>query len=349
MSPPDPTPLPPELAAQMLRMPSTMVAHTVRFAVARGVPWDRITAETGLRPGDLLTADNWLPGTAVPITWRLVAELCPDEAPALDLARAAPVDFLGHMAPNIRFGATLRTALELGVRFRELTADGLNLSLRESGDEAGLVFAHVSDHLDRGYGAEAGLGVSWRLIHSILGSTDAVVRVEFGHAPNGPVAKYVDFFGVPVLFERPANALVLARDALDRPLAEHDPTLYAYVRAHAEATRAKIEAQYPTDGLAPVRRAIEALAARADYSAESLARRMGMSLRSLQRHVGEHGATVTDLLRSARIANAVAMLGDGRLSIDEVAEAVGYADRRAFSRAFKRWTGETPAAHRRAR
>lgn len=335
-------------AHQLMRMPSTMVAHTVRFAVARGVPWDRITAETGLGPADLIGADTWLPGTAVPATWRLVAELCPGEAPALDLARAAPLDFIGEMAPNMRFGSNLRQVLELSVRIRELTSDGLDLAFVEGEDEAFLRFSHVSDALDRGYGAEAGLGVTTRLLAQFAGGAEVLRRVEFAHAPNGPEAKYVDFFGVPVRFGRPSNAAVFAREVLDRPFAEHDPTLFRFVREHNAATREKLLRLGPADGLAAVRRAIEQGAEHGDYSAESLARRMGMSLRSLQRHVGEHDATVTALLETARRTNAEALLTDVRTSVDEVAEAVGYADRRAFSRAFKRWTGQTPAAFRKA-
>ncbi len=340
--------LPPEAAHKLMRMPSAMVAHTVRFAVARGVPWARITAETGLSPADLIAADTWLPGSVVPVTWRLVAELCPGEAPALDLARAAPLDFVGEMAPNMRFGTNLRQVLELAVSLRDLTSDGLHMALVEGEDEAFLRLSHVSDALDRGYGAEAGLGVTARLLAQVADGAEVLRRIEFSHAPNGPEAKYVDFFGVPVRFHRPSNAVVFARAALDRPFAEHDPTLFRFVRAHTAATREKLLRMGPADGLAAVRRAIEQGAEHGDYSAETLARRMGMSLRSLQRHVGEHDATVTALLEAARRANAEALLADTRTSVDEVAEAVGYADRRAFSRAFKRWTGQTPAAFRRA-
>jgi len=329
-------------------MPSAMVAHTVRFAVARGVPWARITAETGIEPRDLVRAETWLPGSVVPLTWRLVAELCPGEAPALDLARAAPVSFLGEVVPNMRFGRSLRQVIDFAAQFSGLTSDGLTIRVIEDDVEVALCFAHVSDVLDRGYGAEAGLGVGWRMLMGWLGAVD-MLRVEFTHPPNGPEARYVDFFRVPVRFERPWNAMIFATELLDRPFTDHDPMLMGYVREHMAAMRAQLRARGPADALAAVRRAIEQLAERSAYSAEALARRMGMSLRSLQRHVRGHGSTVSALLDTARQANAVALLNDPRLSIDQVAEAVGYADRRAFNRAFKRWTGQTPVVHRKSR
>ena len=81
---------------------------------------------------------------------------------------------------------------------------------------------------------------------------------------------------------------------------------------------------------------------------DALARTLGVSLRGLQRLASEHGASVRALIEAAREAAARQLLGDAKRSIDEVAEMVGYADRRAFVRAFKRWTGQTPAASRRS-
>lgn len=329
------------------RMLGSMAVHTIQFAVARGVPWDTITAETGLRRADLLAPEPWVPATVVPTVWRLIAARCPGEAPALDLARSAPASFFGDMARNMRFAASLRRILEAVIGFRAVFSDGLDIALREGGDEAVLEVGHPTDALDGGHGAEVGLGLWWRLLGEWV-DPSALRRVHFAHAAHAPEARYVDFFGAPVRFGQPRNALVFAADALDRPLAERDPALFAYVREHLALMRDRLLALNAADGLAAVRAAIAHNAERADYSAEGLASRMGMSLRSLQRLVAEHDSTVSALLAAARTANAQALLTDPRLSVDEVAEAVGYADRRAFSRAFKRWTGQTPAAYRRA-
>ncbi len=340
-------PGPPAPAGGAQRMLGSMAVHTIQFAVARGVPWDVITAETGLRRADLLAPDPWVPAGVVPTVWRLIEARCPGEAPALDLARSAPASFFGDMAHNLRFAADLRRILEAVIGFRAVLSDGLDITLREGADEAALEVSHPADALDGGHGAEVGIGLWWRLLREAV-DPSALRRVHFAHAPHGPEAKYVDVFGVPVRFGQPRHALIFASDALDRPLAERDPALFAYVREHLALMGDRLEALNAADGLAAVRAAIAHNAERADYSAEGLARRMGMSLRSLQRLATEHDTTVSALLAAARTANAQALLTDPRPSIDEVAETVGYADRRAFSRAFKRWTGQTPAAYRRS-
>ena len=100
------------------------------------------------------------------------------------------------------------------------------------------------------------------------------------------------------------------------------------------------------DPLAQVRYAIRVNAQRGEYGAELLAKRLAMSLRSLQRLTQEHGTSVQALLEHAREAHARELLGDAKLSFQEVAFLLGYSTQRAFRRAFKRWTGETPSSYR---
>ena len=98
--------------------------------------------------------------------------------------------------------------------------------------------------------------------------------------------------------------------------------------------------------LSGVREAIAHNAERSEYGAQALARQLNMSLRALQRLTHEHGISVRQLLDDAREANARQFLSDPRLSVEAIAFLLGYSDDRAFRRAFKRWTGQTPAEFR---
>lgn len=79
---------------------------------------------------------------------------------------------------------------------------------------------------------------------------------------------------------------------------------------------------------------------------EVVARRLGMSVRTLQRRLGEEGTSFREIRDSVRLSRARRLLTEARLSISEVAERLGFADVSAFDNAFKRWTGETPNALR---
>ncbi|MGH7439365.1 MAG: helix-turn-helix transcriptional regulator, partial [Polyangiaceae bacterium] len=79
-----------------------------------------------------------------------------------------------------------------------------------------------------------------------------------------------------------------------------------------------------------------------------LARAMGVSERTLQRRLGEEGTTVQHLTEDVRHELSLEYLRDRSLSVGEVADRLGYSSLAAFSRAFRRWRGVSPAAHRRA-
>lgn len=76
------------------------------------------------------------------------------------------------------------------------------------------------------------------------------------------------------------------------------------------------------------------------------ARKLGMSVRSLRRRLEQEGASFRDLIDDARRHAACYMLRDPELTIQAASFELGFASPSVFHRAFKRWTGLTPAQFR---
>ncbi|MEM9463319.1 MAG: AraC family transcriptional regulator [Myxococcota bacterium] len=150
-----------------------------------------------------------------------------------------------------------------------------------------------------------------------------------------------------VRFGQPHNALVFDNRALDRPHRRSDGFAFGRLTGHLEAQCDRLVGDRATSTLPRIREAIADNARRGEYRAEPLAKRMGMSLRTLERHVRAQGQSVRRLLDEARQAHAQRLLSNPRLGIDEVASRVGYSAESAFRRAFKRWSGMSPAQFRR--
>lgn len=83
-------------------------------------------------------------------------------------------------------------------------------------------------------------------------------------------------------------------------------------------------------------------------SIERCADKMVMSVRTLQSRLAAEGARFSELVETQRESLARAHLAEGRLSLDEIADRLGYGEQTSFGRAFKRWTGMTPQQFRTA-
>ncbi len=168
--------------------------------------------------------------------------------------------------------------------------------------------------------------------------------VTFRHAAPPSLDAHHGFFGCRVLFDSDSDSLCLDPTLLDRPLGGADEALVAFFEGYLLARTATSPS--PPTLLEQVRRSILTNLATGVPTAAEVARNLGMSDRSLRRHLGREGETYRGLLQSVRFESARALLQDPRNSIAEVAFLLGYADAGAFSRAFRRETGRSPKAFR---
>ncbi|WP_374534613.1 helix-turn-helix transcriptional regulator, partial [Phenylobacterium sp.] len=79
----------------------------------------------------------------------------------------------------------------------------------------------------------------------------------------------------------------------------------------------------------------------------AVAAELGLSTRSLQRRLGEAGASFTALRDEARMTEAMVLLSRSQLALPDLARRLGYSQESAFSRAVKAWWGASPRDLRR--
>lgn len=342
--------MPDKIRALRDNLPSMLadpVTATAAYAISRGVPLPKLLEVTGLGLAELIEPKRRLPEALMPKVMRLLAEHCPGEAVSLKVVESAPPTLPGVLLDVASLAPDLRAALRVASRFAALLSTSVTLRLEETDELARLCFQHPSDALDDGLGAEVGLGLAARVISDQLGFEGALLRVEFTHAPHGPVAEYRAFFGVPVRFRAQVNALVLRRAALGfavNPGAGE--RLRAGIALLQQAQDALVGAEEP-EALRAAREATARSAAEGDYSIKSVARRLGLGPRTLQRQLADFDTSPRELIEAAREANARSLLSDPRLTILEIALMLDYSTESAFRRAFRRWTGESPGAWRR--
>mgnify|MGYP001765995728 CR=1 FL=1 len=173
-----------------------------------------------------------------------------------------------------------------------------------------------------------------------------VIELAFGFPAPRDTAAFRPLLGLEPLFGRPATTLRLASADLTRPLATADPVARA---AAEEQCRLLLERRHARTGIAPMIRHRLSRDSRRMPTMEAVADALCTTVRTLRRRLEDEGTTFTALRSEVRRALAEELLSATDLSIEAIAERLGYAEPTSFINAFKAWNGTTPYAWRRRR
>ena len=156
-------------------------------------------------------------------------------------------------------------------------------------------------------------------------------------------AEYTSFFDGAVAFEAPYNGLMIGGHVLHIKMARANERLRRMLETHLE------DIAHPADGVSfshRVRSLIGEALSDNGVDMDSIATKLHMSRSTLRRKLAADGTTLRALTHDVRVSVALEHLRRPETSISEVAFLVGYNDVTAFHKAFKQWTGLTPAEQR---
>ena len=171
-------------------------------------------------------------------------------------------------------------------------------------------------------------------------------EVRFAHPAPQDVREHERIFRAPVGFGMGQNALVLSAPLLQMPCIGADSGLAAVLDRYAVD---RLEKAPRTNSAADrIRTLIRDELRGGNPTAPRIATRLKMSVRTLNRLLAAEDTSFRDLLDALRHELAVELLAGDEASIAEVGFLLGFAELSSFHRAFRRWTGRTPAEFRQA-
>ncbi len=275
------------------------------------------------------------------------AKLVGDELFGLHLAAAMPRGAYGLLEFALRSAPDARTALEQLVRYGALINPAVRFWLEPGDDE--LAIHHRLPEDPQGIGRHGNLFTVARLFaigREMVGPAFVPTRVWLAHKERLAPPELARFFGTDrIEFGRTSNGLSFNLATLQTPLPAADPALNAVLREHANRLLGEVD---PEGIHERTRRAILARLPQGEVSLAAVAKTLHLTERTLQRRLTEDGVPFASMVTELRGELARRYLLEEGLPVTEVAERLGYRDAPAFVRAFKRWTGQTPAAWRAA-
>jgi AraC-like DNA-binding protein len=326
---------------------ASLARGILKWAEAQGIDQRRLLEASELDPEDLEGADARIPHESHLALWRELAEAIGDpdfglrsSESILSASSLGVVGLLAMTSPTV--GESIRRSILYGRVLKEdvvartyLTERTLVVELRPVATQPRAM-------------AECSLAAFSHFMQLWSGETIRARQVFFQHARPADVSEYERVFPCPIHYGQPSNAILFDREVVEVPLTTSQPEVARYLDELASTKLAALEKQ---DGPRPdissaIQSAVRAAAERGEVGLDTVARDLGMSARSLQRALAAHGLEYRRLVDQARWAIAGPLVATTDLPLEEVAERLGYADAKAFRRAFRRWSGHSPSVLR---
>ena len=170
------------------------------------------------------------------------------------------------------------------------------------------------------------------------------LAVYFKHSAPEAVVDHEANFECPVHFEEDRIALLISHEARLKPIEIGDQSCALFCDTQLEAELPGFEESHSL--VQHVRSQISQSLSEGVPTIFDTAQRLGMSGRTLQRRLSKLGYSFQTLVDESRRLLSERLLQETDYSLSEIAFMTGYSEQSAFTRAFKRWAGQTPRSYR---
>lgn len=259
---------------------------------------------------------------------------CPDLG--LRLGQRQSVQILGPVGVIFRNAATVGDALDGLCRFVGRIAPMDTATLVRTPHEAIFTYdAILSNAFNRSQMIEKVMAVAMGTFRWILGADFVPLSVTFDHRNLAPPARYREVFGRPVDFEAEHNSIHLSLRTLEQPVPGRDAAALTLAEQYLVGIRPDLNIG---EHVGEVTRRLLVVE---HGTLIDVAKALGLHPRVLQRRLAEEGLTFEQVLDGVRRKMAWELAAAG-IPAGQIARELGYAEQSSFSRACRRWYGESP-------
>lgn len=316
------------------------------FLIDDGYREADIFRHTGITLAGITDDDAKAPLQAIAKVFDNAAALSGNDLIGMEWARTREMRSMGLVGYVGRSSPCLGVFLHSIARFMRVFSDPQEIDITRLDSHGELTWSYrmsrvVDLHLFAEVQTSQLLGALPRIVQTRIHPE----RVTFVHHRRGNLDKVSQILGCPVAYGQPHNMIVFRQADLHLPIVTADSKLNRILVSHCEM----VLAQTPdtcSELHITVERAIAETLSTGQSSQDLIARKMGMSSRTLVRRLKEDDTSFEKVRSNLRRALAQRYLHDKSMSQTEIAFLLGYSDVSSFATAFKRWTGHSPGQER---
>lgn len=250
------------------------------------------------------------------------------------------LQLLGYMLMSSR---TLQEAFELCQRYSPLVVDDLRVELVHVGPLTHFRFGFhsVLGPESLRFAEEVTAALAFRLGKHHTPDGSSSLSLHFRQAEPANRARFEELFQCPIRFGCAQSEIVFDRNLLLKTQPHGDGMMVESLTVTADKLLRELNTQPAFSER--VRLVLSHEPELTAVDAARIASKLGMNTRVLRRRLRDEGANLRALIDESRMRAACVSLQNPNTTIKDTAERLGYSEPSAFHRAFKRWTGKTPA------
>jgi len=238
---------------------------------------------------------------------------------------------------------TLQSALERLQRYIKVIHEKLQLTIDYRQDRL-VVSVYVDAPTAWAYHRDTSqLAVLTRMCRFVSGDEWNPKLVTIAHPPPADTSYYFQFFRCPVEFNAEMNSLHIDKEQAEKRLSGSNKQLAKlndHIVVRYLASRSK------DDIVNRVKAAILENLGQGSVTETTIAQALHMSTRNLNRKLSAENTSFKAVLLEIRSGLASQYINDATLTLTEISYQLGFSEISSFSRAYKRWTGQSPSEAR---
>lgn len=334
--------MPSTTASAKLLEPVLQLARHYRQPVGQDLP-SQILEIAALPEQEFTKPGARFPASHYPQILDRLAEISDNPLIALSLGEATQPRMLGSIGFLMSTSPTLEQAYQRLIDYLPLLFEGAVLQMEQGVEETELTL-ELNDnapHVVEYFLACLINWPRWLTGHQIPAR---YVRLTLPEPDN--TQPYQQFFAAEVEFGAARNQLSLGSEYMNLACVDANSEMHHLHREFADSLLSKAALQNALT--AQTRNLIRQQLAEGGGTVrrEQIAASVGLSLRTLQRKLGQQGSNFQEIYDQTRREVCLQLIQRGQLSFGEISFQLGFSNQSAFQKAFKRWMGVAPSEYR---
>jgi AraC-like DNA-binding protein len=319
------------------------VALTLKIIESSGVDPDPLMRKLHIDPQKMSDPNARYPYKRIDALWAEAAALIDDPCFGLKAAIYWHPSNLSALGYAWLSSSSLRTALQRFCKYIRMLTEGASFELEERDDSLSVLLHYNPISLQQPTRTDSVMAMVVAMCRANYGAEFNPASVSLAHPVPDCSGKFYELFRCPVKFDAPDNRFTLTLESADKHLQGSNPLLSTLHDQYMINYLAQLD---KTNIQERVRAAIIELLPDGNINDYKVAESLYMNVRTLQRRLQKEQTTFKTQLNNVRQELADRYIRDSSKGLAEISYLLGFSEMSSFSRAFKRWTGETPSHYR---